>query len=449
MDKALCCVYKPIKMSCIHELMSADCVFVEQLYTLLKQASKSGHILTVAPKGCLGVRGNLANKAIDTSDRAVFNVCSLAGLVNEKQSLVSDIARYMFQMWCDSDFDFRTVYSELAYPKASIKRTKAIYDLEYYAFCAYLLSVCVCYVETDNGDGITKSVMTRNPELVHQLCNVDAGEVFSYGQALAPNMSTLRSDIISGFLLTLPGGGKKNLPNGLYGAFKYRYTVVVKSQNIVRIVPMFIMDSIRKTLYDLSSNSPIAITYIKDNGSLRNMVTTTSLWVMQSLYGIEHASDMHSVTESSQSRVDCYTRGYMVMPEMGLSKYDAGTRTIDIARILDIKPISSIDTHYIDIDFNMILPTFFNCCDFLVSFPEALYAIYGGIMNKSVPDGIAPAAVSAELKSWANTRKRIESTTFLCQLHDFMCKNSSFFHGYTGLRQESSNSDITMNLGTM
>ena len=133
-------------------------------------------------------------------------------------------------------------------------------------------------------------------------------------------------------------------------------------------------------------------------------------------------------------------RGYIKVPEIGASKYDAtGVRSLNIARIVGMKIIDEVDRTFINVDLNSVIYNFENAIDYIAS-KESSYLkdIYVALTDEQ-PESDSTAQLVQSLKDYAETRGALLSTTFYRALHLFMIKNPLWFPLYIGERAENNN----------
>ena len=165
--------------------------------------------------------------------------------------------------------------------------------------------------------------------------------------------------------------------------------------------------------------------YVKDNGQIRELITTLSSDILSKYYDINYAQ---TLLEGAEMKID---RGYLKVPELGCSKYDdTGLRALNISRIVGINEVDTIDTSYIDVDFKSIIPTFKGTLE-SISQVDIMKVLYQAILNDS-PGEKTLAEMRSDIFMFVDGRFAIGTTTYQKELHKFMLNYSMVSKGYNG-----------------
>lgn len=283
-------------------------------------------------------------------------------------------------------------------------------------FADYLLSVSLCYIEVSNGVRVTKYYATRNLNIVKALCPPDV-KAGNYAEVLKMYMADINKSVVKVLKLSTD-------KNGVFKAVQPRGGLVITEG--IRITPVCITNVIWNTLCEILKHRAIEFTYTKDNGTVRELTTTFNKALLMQVYDDEE----HVDTLLKQSG-EHFSRGYVRVPDTGLSKYDdTGIRALNVTRLINMKVINKIDTSYVDVDFDNILPSFIRGCDSYVNDYEALRQIYVGIFKIEPPTKDC-AILRIKLQEWAEEYAKKYTSTFLKRLHDFMTSMPLLFMNYT------------------
>ena len=292
-------------------------------------------------------------------------------------------------------------------------------------FLDYLLAMSLCYVEIDNpnynpnvaySQRVEKFFATRNINILQLLCPDKVEERRSRLLTFLGNVDEeYRSDSIRLIKVT-------NTKTG-YSITQPKNPIKVGKN--VRVMPVFLLNSFLNHIEAQLMLGIMEFKYSKDDKSVRTLVSTLNPVIYNSYY-----NDAAYTQKVISGKVLKMNRGYIKIPELGLSRYDeSGLRSLNLLRVISMRPVTSVDTHYIDVNINGIVPAFI----------EGLNRAYSaGTINKlyekvlQTPCKVNGAQAWDALKNWVDTQVMLGTTVFLKKLHDLMLSSKEFFPNYTG-----------------
>lgn len=305
-------------------------------------------------------------------------------------------------------------------------------------FIDYLMSISICYIEIPKytrKDGMAqktfdKYLVTKNPAIMAAWMGCQPAEMQAkYSSRIASNQVDLGDNCIRAVkLLSSAKGNSISCPRGAY------------SVEEMTCIPLFMLYAFQKGFEDSLKTKILRFTFLKDNGTIRVLESTLSKDILMQYYndtqfvgGMLTASDIDSQKQGGMMMSSKMNRGYIRIPELGSSRYDAsGVRSLNIARVLKIEEITEVDTTFIDVDLNSCVQNFYDCLDYAVKkFPEQVPMIYKAVTGED-PESEQPAVLVSKLNQFAGQRSVILSTTFYRELHLFMVSNPQWFPLYTG-----------------
>lgn len=314
-------------------------------------------------------------------------------------------------------------------------------------FYDYLMSISVCYIEIPKyhtKDGFAQStydkfLVTKNPAVMAIWMGCLPAEMQAkYSARIASNQVDLGDNSLRAVkLLSSAKGNSISCPRGAFETEK------------MTCIPLFMLYAFQKGFEDSLKNKILKFTFLKDNGTIRELCSTLNSDILMSYYndtafvgGMLTASDIDSQKQGGMQMSSKMNRGYIKIPEVGSSIYDrSGTRSLNLARILKIEEVDSVDKTFIHVDLNSVEQNFYDCLDYAVKkFPDQVKYIYRGIIDEDV-DSEQPLVIISKINEFIRSRSAILSTTFLRELHLFMINNPQWFPLYTGkpnITQQSS-----------
>ena len=129
-------------------------------------------------------------------------------------------------------------------------------------------------------------------------------------------------------------------------------------------------------------------------------------------------------------------RGYFKVPEVGLSRYDVtGVRSVDVARLLNIRIVESVDRFFIDVDVDSVVESFQMSIERKVgNHPEDLPLIYKDITGKEPEPNMTTTDFISALFNDVAAKDAIGTTKYRESLHMYMITHPQYFPDYTGMR---------------
>lgn len=292
----------------------------------------------------------------------------------------------------------------------------------------YLLMLGVCYVEIiQSNTRVDKFFATRNRFLVEYLTGVQDSTLLGHLSLTPYDYMNKKLKIVK-------------------LSFNKKGVKVTKARNPldfnlhVKVTPLFLMDALVKGIYDLLANHMIKFTYIKDNMTLRDLVSTMNAGIINQYYGSDYTQ---KVLNNTSKNLD---RGYIRVPELGLSRYDeTGVRALNITRLVGLEIIDHFDTSFIDVDFDLIHPYF---TETILSLRNELYLKY---VYENLTGNPAPNVSRVELQnliiSFIDNQVAIGTTSALRVLHKYMISKPQIFVGYSGKKSTQGFYKDNFNLG--
>lgn len=350
----------------------------------------------------------------------VMDFALFSGLTDASKSLVSEISQMRREQYQSSG-----VYLP---QKEDVDKT---------LFIDYLLTVSLCYIEVPkyvSKNGLSqqkydKFLVTRNPAIMGIWMGTSSAEMQA---KYSSRIQITNIDIIEGHLkvvklLSSAKGNSISCPR--------KYIEVSK----VRCVPLFMLYAFQKGFEDKLKNSILKFTYEKDNNTVRELSSSLSSSIISRYYDTDmtgsmlSGSDIDSQVQGGMHMSATMGRGYIRIPELGASKYDAsGVRALNLARILRVEKVSDIDTTYIDVDLDSVISNFSDSLDYLLTKqPEKVSQVYRDLLEEEPTSNQYPVLAS-QIKSFVNTRGIIFSTMYHRQLHSYMVMHPDLFPLYTG-----------------
>lgn len=208
-----------------------------------------------------------------------------------------------------------------------------------------------------------------------------------------------------------------------------------------RVIPLFMLKAGVDALYDKMKEDVIKVTFLKDNGQVRDIFTTVSSEKIKDIYGQgEYLNEcVQSMYEGRFLENKTMFRGYIRVPEIGVSIYDGATRSINYARVVNIDYEEQPDLSFINIDLSTVLEGFQEGVQKYAKQAESIvntlemFGIDGGAWKEDATG--KKRFLSKDLISlitWSDERKMLLSTVFLRELCLFMLANPQWFGNFTG-----------------
>lgn len=339
-----------------------------------------------------------------------------------------------------------TLLDELAYvrwcmgfsiPDASkyewSERTKEAYALD------YILSTSLCLVEifSENGGHVDKMLATRSP-LIATIMNQDyeGTKIAKLEQSLF--MSPTAYSTFDFRLLKL----NPNRTNG------FRIVVPKKTFNLkgkVKITPVAISTGFNSGIQDLLQNNILKFTYMKDNLTFRELISTLNMDILHTYYEPDYAQ------KAILNRKANLARGYMPIPELGLSKYDeSGTRALNFTRIKKIEYLSQVPQDimkYVDVDFDRVVPAIKEGIEYIQNI-DTLRMVYYELKGEEPSPSMDFYSLKHTLLYFIDMAKTVMSTTAERNFHDYMLTRPDIFPNYNN-NTPVFQPNLTFNMGLL
>lgn len=335
---------------------------------------------------------------------------------------------------------FNTLKSEIAVYRSQHCGTAFstffnVSDNEDILFMDYMLSMCLCYVEIDNvsynpnvaySQRVDKFFATRNISIIKALCKIDDKKE----QKAKNYLHTLEDEYKNGDLRLL----KVNETKNGYTMSQPRATMHIGKN--ARIMPIFLIQTLSSYIMSQLKQGIMEFTYSKDDKTQRVLNST-----LNPLIYIQYYKDQERCKEVFGNVSAKYTRGYIKIPELGLSRYDStGVRSLNLMRIEKMQRVDEVDKSFIDVDINNIIPSFKEALNMLYA-NKKIAALYK-VIYKTDKD-VDNAAAYNDLQAWVDMQYTVGSTGFLRSLHTFMLNNKAYFPKYTGNKESKSSSYLS------
>lgn len=383
-------------------------------------------------KVCYALGKNLQTFTLLGGDQenkyGVLDLAQFEGLVDQSKTLFDEIVDYRLEVYKKSNMFFQ--------PNDLIKKT---------LFFDYLMTISMCYIEIPKyhtKEGVSqktydKFLVTRNPNVMAIWLGATSNEMqVKYSTRISSNTFELSQGEIRAVKLSSSGKG-----NSIIAA---RTPFKVESMTCI---PLFMSYAFMKGLENDLRNGLLRFSFLKDNNTIRVLDTTLSSDILMDYYHdrifVEHilrGTDIFESAVAGSAGISLGTkqhRGYVHVPEVGSSRYDATCcRSLNFARILKVERIAEADRSFIDVDLSSVVSSCNECIDYIVEkTPDQLRLVYKAVTgedynNNQESSGVVSCAV--DLQRWIHTREVILSTTFQRSLHKFMIGNPQWFPFYTG-----------------
>ena len=379
--------------------IAVDNLFIRQLYNLTIESAKNLKVVSFIMRDRAQNRGEVQQRGISAADKSVIDICKLTPLlgVYGSRTLLDEVAHYRADSmgFLQQDPYFAKAHAEML-------------------MADYLLSACLCYVEVFSGSRVDKFLATRNRFIAGAVANMapeDTTKFISYLQATPTNYHLKQVKVLK---LTANKKGFRVTQSSSYLDF---------NRNVV-VTPVFFMLHFVDGIMEILRHHIVKFRYIKDNLTERELVSTTNPEILLRYY------DQEFVQKVMANIGTMYIRGYIKIPELGISKYDhTGVRALDLSRITSVELVDSFDTRFIDVDFNIILPTFKETVSRMNN--PLLTLVYEDLVGKP-PQTRNILELRNALTAYVEGQVAIGTTTALRHLHLYMMQRPQVFTTYNG-----------------
>jgi hypothetical protein len=223
-------------------------------------------------------------------------------------------------------------------------------------------------------------------------------------------------------------------------------------------IPVYMLYAFTEGFKPVIAQETVKFSYLKDNNTVRELVTTLNPSILNDIYQdnmfvntMLSGVDINTVKQGGMTFSSKLNRGYIKVPEVGASIYDAtGVRSLNLARLIKAERIDvkDIDLSCIKVDLDSAVPNFYVALDYaLKTFPQELGNIYQSLTGE-VCSETTPAGIIGKLYDFVEGRKIVLSTTFFRSLHNFMANNPLWFPLYTGTPAQNIMSSANFGVST-
>lgn len=394
-------VYSLTNGNYLDEICAVDNIFIRQLANLSADGAKNLKVVSFIIKDKVNNRGEIAKRGIRPDEKSVMDICKLAPLVDgvRSKNLLEEVAKFRA-----STLNFHEVGPNFW------KENEEILMID------YLLSACLCYVEIfDSTANVEKFFATRNRFIAGGVTGLRAEDTSKYVSYLTTYPVNYQSKQLKILKLNVNKSGMKIVQPRSFIDF---------NRNI-KITPLFMMTSFVQGLEETLRTRIVKFKYIKDNMTEREFITTLSPEILLTHYDEKFVQKMMSNVTSQ------LIRGYVRLPELGISKYDAsGVRALNISRITSVEVINEFDTSFINVDFETILPAFKETINNMRDV-RILAMVHEDLTGK-LPQDENAFEIRNALISFVDGQYALGTTTALRYIHKYMVSRKQFFPLYNG-----------------
>ncbi len=223
-------------------------------------------------------------------------------------------------------------------------------------------------------------------------------------------------------------------------------------------IPLFMQSAFVQGLKRGLESQILEFTFIKDNNTERVLTSTISREIMGTYYsdkqfvdGCLYGVDIDTLVQQGLRVSHTYNRGYIKIPELGASVYDAsGLRSLNTCRITSIKPVKEVDRTFIEVDLESVVLEFHKHLSSIYNrSPECTRDIYMEFVVPNLENFDSMTIVDkgdawfySELDTYVAKMNVLLSSTFLRKLHLYMVAHPDLFRGYTGKKAKRDDTPI-------
>lgn len=361
----------------------------------------------------------------DQKKYGVLDFATFQAFLNPQISLIDEIVNYRHQAFKDTGINVDI--------RDEVKKKLLFYD--------YLMTISICYVEIPKyvtKDGMPmatydKFLCTRNPAIMGAWMGADPSEM----QAKYSSRITSRQVEFNINELRCVKLNHTNKGNSI--------TVPRTAYNVEKMtcIPMYMLYAFVEGFKPLIQNGIVKFSYLKDNGTIRELATTLNEDILKDYYDdnifintMLAGVDINTVQQGGMTLSSKMNRGYIKVPELGASVYDGtGVRSLNIARLLKAEKIDSVDRTFLKVDLNSVPANFNNGIDYIVktmsdSLKDCYKALVGEEFDETKCSNIP--VIAETCKSYVAGRSAFLSTSYHRDLHVFMVSHPEWFPLYTG-----------------
>lgn len=361
----------------------------------------------------------------DQKKYGVLDFAIFQAFLNPQISLIDEIVEYRHQAFKDTGINVDI--------RDEVKKKLLFYD--------YLMTISICYVEipkyvTKEGMPMAtydKFLCTRNPAIMGAWMGADPAEMQAkYSSRIVSRQVEFNINELRCVKLNHTNKGNSiTVPRTAYNVEK------------MTCIPMYMLYAFVEGFKPLIQNGIVKFSYLKDNGTIRELATTLNEDILRDYYDdnifintMLSGVDINTVQQGGMTLSSKMNRGYIKVPELGASVYDGtGVRSLNIARLLKAEKIDSVDRTFLKVDLNSVPTNFNNGIDYIVkTMPDSLKDCYKALVGEEFDETkCVSIPVTAETcKEYVAGRSAFLSTSYHRDLHVFMISHPEWFPLYTG-----------------
>lgn len=361
----------------------------------------------------------------DQKKYGVLDFATFQAFLNPQISLIDEIVEYRHQAFKDTGINVDI--------RDEVKKKLLFYD--------YLMTISICYVEipkyvTKEGMPMAtydKFLCTRNPAIMGAWMGADPAEMQAkYSSRIVSRQVEFNINELRCVKLNHTNKGNSiTVPRTAYNVEK------------MTCIPMYMLYAFVEGFKPLIQNGIVRFSYLKDNGTIRELATTLNEDILRDYYDdnifintMLSGVDINTVQQGGMTLSSKMNRGYIKVPELGASVYDGtGVRSLNIARLLKAEKIDSVDRTFLKVDLNSVPTNFNNGIDYIVkTMPDSLKDCYKALVGEEFDETkCVSIPVTAETcKEYVAGRSAFLSTSYHRDLHVFMISHPEWFPLYTG-----------------
>lgn len=322
----------------------------------------------------------------------------------------------------------------------------------------YLMTISICYIEIPKyitKDGYAtptfdKFLVTRNPAIMAAWMGSEPAEMQAkYSTKITSRQVEFNDNCVRFVKLNHTAKGNSiSVPRNAYNIEK------------MTCIPLYMLYAMQQGIKPFLENQILKFSFAKDNGTVRELCSTLSEDIIRDYYDdnmfintMLTSVDFESVQQGGMLLGSKIHRGYVRIPELGTSVYDAtGTRSLNLARILKIEAVSEVDRTYIHVDLGSVCANFDTALDYMVktkpgSVQDCYLALLGDEADVSRASTMAQQV--EECKEYIRGRSAFFSTAYHRELHKFLISHPDWFPLYTGKPAQTVTSSANFGVTTM
>lgn len=412
----------------------------------VKSFAVANDFVIFSNKACYSLGQSLRPFGICTTELqkqyGVLDIADFAGVEDAKKTLAMEIAEKRQATY--KDFGIQVDLND------GVKRRLLLFD--------YLMTVSICYVEVPKyitKDGMAtpsfdKYLCTRNPAIMAAWMGTEAAEMQAkYSSRIVSRQVEFNANCLRFVKLNHSARGNSiTVPRNAVDVEK------------MTCVPLYMLYAFMEGFGPLLENGILKFSFAKDNGTVRELASTLSEPVLRQYYDdnvylstMLSGVDFKTVQQGGMTLSSKIHRGYVKIPEVGASVYDAsGCRSLNLARILKIEAVDEVDRTFIKVDLSSVLANFDTSLDYLAkTAPANVQACYMALLGEDADTSkdTTVAGMVERCKSYVHSRSAFLSTQYHRSLHLFLISHPEWFPLYTGKPAQTVTSSANYGVGTM